>query len=157
MLTGILSVTPIEADQRDLRAILADGHGPIHPVRTMEETLRRLTRESVPVIVCDRDLPDGDWKLLFQQTETLPRPPRLIVSSRLADDYLWVEVLTVGGHDLLRTPFLAREVLHAVESAWSSWQRQWAPTRRAARRQTRPGTTEDSLERRSRGFGSCAD
>jgi hypothetical protein len=154
---GILSVSPFEADQHDLQAILADCHGPIQPVRTMEDTLCRLAYGAVPLIVCERDLPDGNWKLLFQQTETLPRPPRFLVSSRLADDYLWVEVLTVGGYDLLRTPFLAREVLHAVESAWNSWQRQWVPaTRRGARHEARPGAVEHSLERSSRGFGSGA-
>jgi DNA-binding response OmpR family regulator len=158
MPTGILSVSPIEADQRDLRAILADCHGPIQRVRTVEDTLRSLARRPVPLIVCERDLPDGDWKMLFRQTEALPRPPRFIVSSRLADDRLWVEVLNLGGHDVLRTPFIARELRHAAESAWNAWQRQWAPaTRCAGRQEARPGTVEHPVpERRSLGLRSGA-
>ncbi|MBZ5622978.1 MAG: hypothetical protein LAQ69_30225 [Acidobacteriia bacterium] len=122
-----MSVSPFEEDQRDLRAILSDWPAPIESVHTMEETLRCLSRGPTPLILCERDLPDGNWKLLFQQTEALPRPPRFIVSSRLADDYLWVEVLNLGGQDVLQTPFVAREVRHAVECAWDTWQQLWAP------------------------------
>jgi DNA-binding response OmpR family regulator len=139
----------VEEDQRALQAILADCDAPIQQVRTMEDTMRCLQRGPVPLIVCDRDLPEGNWKLLFQQTETLLSPPRFIVSSRLADDYLWIEVLNLGGQDVLRTPFIAREVRFAVESAWIAWHDQWAPAveRHGVPREPRSGTAEHLVKR----------
>jgi hypothetical protein len=35
---------------------------------------------------------------------SLHNPPRVTVTSRLADDYLWGEVLNGGGYDLLAKP-----------------------------------------------------
>ena len=126
-LGAVFSVSPIEKDQRDLRTILSDWHAPIESARTVQDALGRLLRGATPLILCERDLPDGNWKLLFQQTERLPRPPRFIISSRLANDHLWVEVLNLGGQDVLQTPFVAHEVRHAVQCGWDAWQRLWAP------------------------------
>jgi len=128
LLEAAVLVSPFERDHLDLRAILSDWQAHIESMGTMEDTLRHLAHGSTPLILCERDLPDGNWRLLFAQTETLPRPPRFIVSSRLADEYLWLEVLNLGGQDVLQTPFVAREVRHAVRCAWEAWQRMWAPS-----------------------------
>ena len=52
---------------------------------------------------------------------SLAAPPKLIVSSRLADHRLWAEVLNLGGFDVLMTPFETEEVLRVTSSAWSEW------------------------------------
>jgi DNA-binding response OmpR family regulator len=78
------------------------------------------------VVVCERDLPDGSWKHLLDKVETLARPPRLIVASRLADERLWAEVLNLGGYDVLATPFDADEVYRVVSYAVDSWHFQFA-------------------------------
>ncbi|MCL5744434.1 MAG: hypothetical protein M1541_11000 [Acidobacteria bacterium] len=40
-----------------------------------------------------------------------------IVTSRLADDALWAEVLNVDGYDLLLKPFRGEEVVRMVNAA----------------------------------------
>jgi hypothetical protein len=75
----------------------------------------------VPVIVCECDFRGGNWKLLLDKVRMLPRPPRLIVASRFADERLWAEVLNLGGHDVLATPFDADEVHRVVSYAVDSW------------------------------------
>lgn len=127
VLESVLLVSPLEEDRRDLRTILSDWHVPIESVGGMDDALGYLLRGPTPLILCERDLPDGNWRLLFAMTEMLPRPPRFIVSSRQADEYLWVEVLNLGGQDVLQTPLLAREVRHAVQCAWDAWQGMWGP------------------------------
>lgn len=127
VLESVLLVNPFEENQRDLQAILLGWPAPVESLGTLEEAWSCLRHGPAPLILCERDLPDGNWKVLFELTETLPRPPRFIVSSRLADDYLWVEVLNLGGQDVLQTPFVAHEVRHAVQSAWNVWQRLWVP------------------------------
>jgi DNA-binding response OmpR family regulator len=68
-------------------------------------------------VICDRDLPDGDWRQLWDILAREPKPPMFIVTSRLADDALWAEVLNVGGYDLLLKPFRAEEVIRMVHGA----------------------------------------
>ena len=80
--------------------------------------LRLVHEESIPVIVSERDLPPYDWRLLFEQTRDLTHRPSIVVASSLADEYLWSEVLNLGGHDVLAKPFREAEVVHVLSHAW---------------------------------------
>lgn len=75
----------------------------------------------IPVVIAERALPCGDCRDLFAALQVLPHHPRLVVTSRLADEYLWVEVLNLGGHDVLAKPFRAAEVQWVLESGWRIW------------------------------------
>jgi len=87
----------------------------------------------IPVVICQHSLPDGDWKLLLAGLDRIDVRPSLIVSSRLADDRLWAEVLNLGAFDLLLgAPFEPEEVLRVTESAWCA--QNSAARRRAVRR-----------------------
>ena len=41
----------------------------------------------------------------------------LVVTSRIADEWLWAEVLNLGGYDVLAQPFDREEVTRVVRSA----------------------------------------
>jgi DNA-binding NtrC family response regulator len=69
------------------------------------------------VVICDELLPDGDWRDLLADIRVEPEAPPMIVSSRLADDRLWAEVLNLGEYDLLMKPFIALEVSRIVRMA----------------------------------------
>jgi DNA-binding response OmpR family regulator len=75
----------------------------------------------IPVVIAERALPLGDWKDLFTALQLLPHRPLLVVTSRLADEHLWAEVLNLGGHDVLAKPFQMAEVQRALESAGRIW------------------------------------
>jgi DNA-binding response OmpR family regulator len=83
--------------------------------------LALLRDRPIPVVIAERALPVGDWRDLFAALQLLPHHPLLIVTSRLADDHLWAEVLNLGGNDVLAKPFQAAEVQRALESAWRIW------------------------------------
>src|SRR5437879_3001231 len=96
-----LAVNPSDEDLSALRQILSQLKWKLNSVSTMEEARSSIIRCGPPaIVICERDLPDGNWKLLFGETESLPRPPKFIVSSRLADEYLWSEVLNIGAYDV---------------------------------------------------------
>jgi DNA-binding response OmpR family regulator len=76
------------------------------------------TRTHPRVVVCERDLPDGSWKDVLDLTLALCNRPPVIVTSRLADECLWAEVLNLGGYDVLAKPLDEREVYRAVQLAW---------------------------------------
>ena len=120
-----LGVNPIRDDHRALKTIFARSRWKWDGVPSIEKARSWMARRGAPsIIICERDLPDGSWKQLFHETQELLRPPKFIVSWRFADEYLWVEVLNLGGHNVLSTPFDAREVSFVVRHAAESWQQQ---------------------------------
>ena len=80
-----------------------------------------LRRNQIPIAICERNLQPGTWKDFLEQTARMPHSPLLIVTSRLADERLWAEVLNLGGWDVLTKPFDRTEVLRVVEGAFRHW------------------------------------
>lgn len=118
----VLAVTPSEEDQTRLQGILCEWE--IRRARTCEQARTVLNDESIILIVCERELPDGNWKDLLDYLSPRHAAPLLIVFSQLADDALWAEVLNLGGHDVLPKPLDDREVLWSVRMAWEHWSEQ---------------------------------
>ncbi|HEV2445931.1 MAG TPA: hypothetical protein VGS58_08420, partial [Candidatus Sulfopaludibacter sp.] len=128
----VLSVGAAAGDFHALDDICRQAGWFLYRAVTVREALLRLYRGSLPVVISESNAADGDWRLLLEGVEPLPRPPRIIVSSRLADERLWAEVLNLGGFDVLSTPFAASEVRHVVRCAWDSWHQTWGASRRFA-------------------------
>ena len=121
-----LLVSPVDDDRHALHKLCHRANWKLDAVSSIAEARSWMVRGGLPpIIICERDLPDGNWKLLFQEAETLPHPHRFVVCSRLADEYPWAEVLNLGDFDVLAKPFEAREVNHVVQCAGDSWHRQW--------------------------------
>jgi DNA-binding response OmpR family regulator len=76
-----------------------------------------LAARRISIVVCERDLPDGSWRDVLERLGSSPERPYLIVTSRLADEWLWAEVLNIGGYDVLAKPFNAEETRHVLETA----------------------------------------
>jgi len=108
-------------DHRALKSILASLQWKLTSVESLAEGVRQVLSRSLPVIVCEHKLPVGSWKVLLDRTSVLSPTPSLIVSSRLADEGLWAEVLNLGGYDVLATPFEAGEVRRVLSQAVDSW------------------------------------
>jgi len=118
----VLAVTPHPADRVRLREILSQGNWKLHEASDCSEALASLRDQRLPVLLCARDLADGNWEDLLNATASLTTPPNLIVLSRLANESLWAKVLNLGGFDVLMTPFEPEEVLRVTFSAWSRWE-----------------------------------
>ena len=118
---SILLVSPCTEDLSSLRGILPHGDWNLHHVGDCREAAEHLHEHGASVVICDRDLPDGDWKDLLQQTSAMPSQPLLLVVSRHADEGLWAEVLNLGGYDVLLKPFDRSEVLRVISMAWRQW------------------------------------
>lgn len=112
-----LVVSPNEEDHWALIHILRPAGWAVDTAHSCEEAQRSLAIEPASVVIAERYLPDGHWKVLHNQLMRMEFPPKLIVTSRLADERLWTEVLSLGGFDILAQPFCASEVLRCVNSA----------------------------------------
>jgi CheY-like chemotaxis protein len=117
-LTALL-VSPDGRDRGTLQPIFDREQWKLHSAETVVAALDLLTKRRIPVIVSERDLPPYDWRWLFEKTRNLPHQPLLVVASSLADEYLWSEVLNLGGHDVLAKPFRESEVFHVLSHAWN--------------------------------------
>jgi len=87
----------------------------IQTSETCRGALELLRRGGISIVVCERDLPDGTWRDILDCLG--PAGPCLIVTSRAADEWLWAEVLNLGGHDVLAKPFHPDEISHVLKTA----------------------------------------
>ncbi len=94
-----------------LTGILRAGNCAVQRANSFEAACGYLSDGETPVVICERSLSDGDWKDLLGKTR------KLIVTSRVADEALWAEVLNLCGYDVLAQPFDEFEVRRVVELA----------------------------------------
>ena len=111
----ILSISPFEEDHARLEAIIGKV-SKLVTAQSFSAAKRFLESQNVFLVICERDSPPTTWIECLDYIQSLPTPPFLIVTSRLADERLWAEVLNLGGWDVLAKPFDAREVLRTVRS-----------------------------------------
>ena len=102
----VLLICPSSSDI--LPGMLRAGNCAVRTTNSFREACGQLSSEGNSVVICERSLPDGDWKDLLGKT------PRLIVTSHAADEALWAEVLNLGGYDVLAQPFDEQEVRRVV-------------------------------------------
>jgi len=131
---AVLAVSPSEEDHIDLRGIFNHTRWRIHGVHAFREARDFLSSEHPAVVVCERELPDGTWRDLYELACTMPEPPKVIVTSEHADDSLWAEVLNIGGYDVLAKPFERAEVTRIISLAWLHWKDSIPATTEAARK-----------------------
>jgi len=117
----VLDISPNAGDHAALVEIFQHSNWILATCRTCAEAIAYLKRKMVPVIVCERDLPDGGWQDILERTTRAAKPPALIVTSRLADERLWADVLDRGGYNVLLKPYQPLEVLRDIGLAWQQW------------------------------------
>ena len=115
--TRVLSVSSVEEDHTQLLDILGETVFGVTVSRDCRDAGNHLDGQQFGIVVCECHLPDGAWTDVLGQISHQSEPPLLIVSSRLADDFLWAEVLNLGGFDLLVKPFCPQEVRHVLTTA----------------------------------------
>lgn len=116
---SVLTISPLEEDHVALGSIIRQSSWSAHRAFTCQQGRALLREIPIAVVICEQSLPDGSWKDILGEVAMLPDPPLLIVASRLADHFLWAEVLNLGGYDVLAKPFDPREVFWAIGRAGS--------------------------------------
>jgi DNA-binding response OmpR family regulator len=122
---NVLLISPSDDDHQHLRGILKHSNWQQHGARTQSEAFEFLHDNVTPVVICESQLPDGDWQEVLFGLGRMEYPPLLVVTSRMADDRLWSEVLNMGGYNVLAKPLNMKEVFHVVGLAWMAWKRRW--------------------------------
>ncbi len=123
---AVLSIGPMDTHQAGLAAILqrpnwlagtASG-GRVQFCEASHEALGLLQSRPIPIVLCDCG---AGWREVLDGFRSLPHPPALIVTSRIADDRLWSEALNLGAYDVLAKPYQPEEVVRVLDMAWLRW------------------------------------
>jgi hypothetical protein len=93
----------------------------LHTAATLSEAQTVLREYRIAVVLCDNDSMSGAYPGMLECLAGSPDSPLLIVTSRLADERLWVEMLNLGAYDVLAKPFDLKEVVWTIGSAWLRW------------------------------------
>jgi DNA-binding response OmpR family regulator len=117
-----LVVSPWEADHEAVVDALVPEGWRVHRVARCSSAVHFLEKQEIPVVITERDLPDGNWQTLLNHLKQMAVPPKLIVTSPMADDQLWSEVMNLGAVDVLAQPFCSREIFWSVCLAGRHWQ-----------------------------------
>ena len=112
-----LSLSPQEADHRQLASLLSQQRVTWHRAGALAAALPILQQERIAVVICAAELPPHSWRDLMEAVQALSPPPLVIITSRLADERLWAEALNLGAHDVLAKPFEPTEVCRVVGQA----------------------------------------
>ncbi len=117
----MLFVGASQDDFNTMMRILRDSAWDLDVVPTRRDALDYMECKQASVVICECDLPDGNWRDLLDSAALLKNRPAMIIASRSADDRLWAEVLNLGGCDVLAKPFESKEVVWSIHSAWHEW------------------------------------
>src|SRR5262245_42025192 len=85
----ILSISPAAEDHAELRRVLQDMPFQVVATATCREAVKYLSRGRPFATFCESNLPDGTWKDILDYIQGSGEPTLVIVTSRLADGYLW--------------------------------------------------------------------
>jgi DNA-binding NtrC family response regulator len=121
--TKVLSVSPLKRDHEKLKAILADQCRVLDAV-SFHRARKLLGADLFAIVLCEQNLAPYTWRDVLAEVAVVPTRPLLVVTSRLADDYLWSEALNLGAYDVLSKPFVALEVTRTVNAALLHWKYQ---------------------------------
>ena len=105
----LLTVNSNAEDRLSLKRILDSNGWTIQGAESIREAAP-LLKARPSLILCEKDLPDGNWKDIFREAQRLDNSAPFVVVSRNADQRLWAEVLNLGGFDVLLKPFVWSEV-----------------------------------------------
>jgi DNA-binding NtrC family response regulator len=84
--------------------------------RSCREALRQLSSGQPQMVLCDKHLPDGDWKDLISWLADSPEPPRVVVLAGNEPEF-YAEAINLGAYDVLLRPLDAEELGRVASTA----------------------------------------
>jgi CheY-like chemotaxis protein len=119
--TGTLLVVGLTSDSDAAWKVAMDCFPAAHRAANCSEAVAVMQQRSPAVVICDDSLPDGSWRDVLDTAAALREPPAVVVTSRLANERLWAEVLNLGGYDLLARPLELTELRRSLSGARQQW------------------------------------
>lgn len=119
--TPVIALIVSDQDRDVLSTVSAQEAVDVYFPKTRVDAWDDMGRLSSPVILYDRDWPNAEWRTTVHSFATSEQRPCVILMSRVADEYLWQELIHWGGHDLVTKPLRAEDVSRTLKLALSYW------------------------------------
>ena len=117
----ILSLPGTDEDRQLLEDVSRRYNWQMSFASTTDEARESLRRAKPQIILIDRKIDGEDWRYAVSSLAAASSGACVLLMSQVTDDYLWNEVVTNGGFDVLRKPLTESEILRNVKLAWSYW------------------------------------
>ncbi len=115
----LVAITENPDDSKALREIAGSYNWKISIVGSSDAAVALLKEQPTPLVICDRDLSSEAWNDVLGKIAAQPQAVCVLLASRVADQYLWNQVIQHHGYDLVVKPFQPEELRRAVTFAWS--------------------------------------
>jgi len=102
-----------------LQAAATTNRWQVTLARSEPELCTFLARTQAPVALCDRDLLGPNWGAAVQRIAACSPRTCILLVTKVADFYLWDEVVRRGGYDLVSKPLQPSELVRALKLAWA--------------------------------------
>jgi PleD family two-component response regulator len=119
--TPILLASSREEDAASLREILGHERWTVVQAPEWADVLALQEEFSSPIVLYDREFSGVPWPVGVQAVARAARAPVVVLISSVADPYLWDEVVSAGGFDVLPRPFRRNETLAMIDLAHTFW------------------------------------
>jgi DNA-binding NtrC family response regulator len=119
---SVLVVLSSTEQQQALRDMLSRSAWRVICASGLDEARAKLRTERVGVVIASyNEEGSTSWRDLLDATRKMLSPPPIIVTHSSTDEWLWAEVLSEGGYDVLPQPFDPREAFFLISAAWRFW------------------------------------
>jgi DNA-binding NtrC family response regulator len=119
--TPIVALIRNDQDRELLREIAGREHLDIHFAETCGEAWNTANRLQPLVVLCERDVPGMQWQDAVRILASAAPHPCVILTSPVVDDYVWREIVTRGGYDVLARPLRGDDAVRAIRLALTYW------------------------------------
>jgi DNA-binding NtrC family response regulator len=106
-------------DWRSLQEIAYHCGWALFWAHSCDSALSVLSHYTIPVVICDRDLPGEDWRRVLKRIAVFRQPICILLASSVSDEYLWREVVQHQGFDVVPKPFQPERLIRTVNLAWA--------------------------------------
>ena len=93
----------LEARRNLTRTLQAQGCEPIC-APNVHKAIETLNGQSVGLVFCDRDLPDGTYREFLAALRSSKKKARVVVTSRTADWDEYLDAMRLGAFDVIAAP-----------------------------------------------------
>ena len=117
----MLAVLSEDGERQLISAFARDNGWNLAFAETMEQACVRLAGDVVPVILLDRDSADVEWRSMVRSFANHRPAPCIILASSVVDRYLFQELVSQGGYDVVAKPLQREELRRIAGLAFAFW------------------------------------
>lgn len=99
---------------------------------SFDDAVAILSNETILICIYDSDLPEVPWQLALPRLSAIAGHACVLLASRVADEYLWQEVIRCGGYDIVIKSAGEERIARTLRFAWFWSKRPGSRNARAA-------------------------